>query len=543
MSISQRDDAEYPYSPKPAAVLVQPPRSIEAPAKPRPSWRFVGKWLSRLVLAAAVMLGIAVIPVGIVAYRARSQAAVIERLESLGCRVDYLGEYAYSGVDGRVRNYLRDKFGDEHFGDVFLVSALGLSPGVDASEVCNLCSRFDRLSHFDIGSESFRFDQIAKWEQLDNLSSLTIHSPSLTDDDLARIGQIPGLRMLELKAPKVTGAGLRHLSGAPVLSTLTIESLNLDGSGPVNEAGLPQLVSLTIQNSPRVRDQGIMNLGPMPELTTVTLENTPVGDDAVAHLAGSGKLLQVTLIGTQVSDRALESLSNCPELQQLYLSDANVTDAGIAMLAKCQNLSTLDISGTKVTGKGLAGPIGTDLALNLDRTDVTDEGLHDILQNQGLAEVSLQNTKVTGTGVRSLTVAGPFPVLNLAGAPLTREGIEALAKSKFPSLCLARTPIDDKALMLFMENDVLTGLDVSETKVTPEGVKAFYEARKLRLAAAGREESLYLTSDHPDIVDQYLPELGMSFPGFDPSLQPDGSLPPDASEQQSQTPPPEVNPN
>jgi hypothetical protein len=134
-------------------------------------------------------------------------------------------------------------------------------------------------------------------------------------------------------------------------------------------------------------------------------------------------------------------------------------------------------------------------------------------------------------------------VLNLAGAPLTREGIEALAKSKFPSLCLARTPIDDKALMLFMENDVLTGLDVSETKVTPEGVKAFYEARKLRLAAAGREESLYLTSDHPDIVDQYLPELGMSFPGFDPSLQPDGSLPPDASEQQSQTPPPEVNPN
>ena len=66
---------------------------------------------------------------------------------------------------------------------------------------------------------------------------------------------------------------------------------------------------------------------------------------------------------------------------------------------------------------------------------------------------------------------------------------------------------------------------------------------KMRLAAAGKEESLYLTSDHFEIVDQYLPVPGIPSPeGFDPPLQPDGSVQPEGAEPPPEAPPPEVSP-
>jgi hypothetical protein len=49
-------------------------------------------------------------------------------------------------------------------------------------------------------------------------------------------------------------------------------------------------------------------------------------------------------------------------------------------------------------------------------------------------------------------------------------------------------------------------LDVRETKVTADGVRAFYELRKQRLAASRRQEKLLVISAFKGIADQYLPE-------------------------------------
>ena len=542
MSTSQRDDVDYPYSPKPAAVLLPRGRTSDSPAMPRRSWRFLGKWLLRLASAAAVMMAIALIPVGIVGYRARSQAAAIERLESLGCRVDYLGQHLYSGLSGRWQNYVREKFGPEHFGDVFLVSAVGLDPSVDASQVCDLCSRFDRLEHFAIGSQSFRFDQIARWKQLDNLNHLTIDSPTLTDADLVRIGQMPRLNTLDLNAPKVTSAGLHHLNGAAELSVLVIDSAALDGSGAANEAGLPKLKNLTIYHSPQLRDAGIVNLGPMPELTHVTFTSSTLGDVAIKHVARGGKLYSATLSGTKITDQGLESLANGSELFSLELVGTQVSDAGVAALAACQNLNDLNVAETKVTGKGLSVLSGNNLTLRMDKCTVTDESLRDVLKVPGLADLSLEDTNVTGAGLGDLLATTSLFRINLAGTTLTREGVQSLAKSKIPSIHLARTGIDDNTLMLFADSNTISELDVRETKVTKQGVKSFYEARKKRLAAAGREESLILTCDHPEIAQQYLPD-SIPFTGDFPSPEPDGSLPPDSSEPPPDAAPTIVNPN
>jgi hypothetical protein len=63
--------------------------------------------------------------------------------------------------------------------------------------------------------------------------------------------------------------------------------------------------------------------------------------------------------------------------------------------------------------------------------------------------------------------------------------------------------------MLFADNDKLTALDVQNTSVTPDGIRAFYKTRQSRLKAAGVVESLSLNCDFPGVVASVL--------GFDPA--------------------------
>jgi hypothetical protein len=87
--------------------------------------------------------------------------------------------------------------------------------------------------------------------------------------------------------------------------------------------------------------------------------------------------------------------------------------------------------------------------------------------------------------------------------------------------------------MLFAANDHINLLDVSQTKITANGLIAFYEARKQRLEAARRPESLYVISDFADIAEQYLPDTpaGMS---ADAPVQ-------ESPDQQPAQPPPDGN--
>jgi hypothetical protein len=117
--------------------------------------------------------------------------------------------------------------------------------------------------------------------------------------------------------------------------------------------------------------------------------------------------------------------------------------------------------------------------------------------------------------------------VDLSGSALTPQGFEALARTDIPDLKLSRTSLTDQQLMLFAGNDRINLLDISQTKVTANGLIAFYEARKRRLTIAGRPESLYVTSDFADIVEEYLPDTPPGAPAEQPA-EPEPSQPPPA---------------
>jgi hypothetical protein len=67
-------------------------------------------------------------------------------------------------------------------------------------------------------------------------------------------------------------------------------------------------------------------------------------------------------------------------------------------------------------------------------------------------------------------------------------------------LKLSRTALGDDELLLFASNDVLKSFDISETKVTAEGVRKFLDARRARHASAGTGDQLFLSCDFPEII-------------------------------------------
>jgi hypothetical protein len=501
MSSGIHDDGDYPYAPQTPAILGA--HVSAAPPPTRRSFRAIFVWLGRLALLALVGVLIVLVPGGFIAYRARQQAALIGQLEALDCEVTYVRD---PDKQGQLAEWLSDWFGDEYFGEVEAVFTGNYPAGRRAPLtaegtrlVCEACRGFGNLRVFRISSNSFQFDQIASWPQLDRLEVLDIDSPLVTDADLARIGKMPRLAQLDLTCPRVTDSGFQALLDLTQLESLAIRSAKVKGTDLRAGSGFPQLTRLTLTNSPQLGDEAILALGSLPNLEDADLAGTNVGDAGVAHLASGGKL------------------------RFLCLPDAAITDEGLRPLRNCPDLYFLILKGTAVTNEGLSGLAGTSLSiLDLDKTSITDEGLQHLAALRSLSSLSLCDTKFTGVGVRYLT-GNPLSSLNVAGAALTPDGIAALAAANISDLNLAKTAVTDQELLLFAANGVLTHLDVTETKVTAAGVRAFYESRKRRLPAAGEEEMLSLISDFPDIAESFLSAPATRIPE---AGAPDASPPP-----------------
>ncbi len=493
------DDSEYPYS-------AQPPLQIIKTRRPmiRVPWRFIRHLFWRMLAIVVIALPIAAIGVGIVAYRAHRQSEIAAELSKHG--LYYVHWHEFDDYDDRVPGFLRKWLGDDFWNDIGYIN--GHAKSVEATNAfCEAFGKLPRLRGIGITSDSLTFEQLNKWPHFNRLEDLALWSPRITDDDLATIGRISTLRTLSLKSPKITDVGLARLFSLSDLKSLEIWSAQLVGSALRNERGFPHLTELTLLDSPQLNDETILSLGQMPELHEVVITECLISDRSLVHIASGGKLGSLKLNGTKV------------------------TDAGIGALA------------------------GTDLSsIELEDTEITDVGFHTLMRIPSLTFFWLSDTKITGSGASSREEGERIDLLDLNGCPLTHDGVVALANAKYSSestfsanssLWLHQTPLNDQDLMLFVNNDEIENLNVSDTKVTAAGVVAFYEARKRRLEGASQKETLTLSCDFPDAVESYLPKdefLSIDGTPLDiapPPPDPDQPPPPTTSPESYQPPPAE----
>jgi hypothetical protein len=507
MSSETLDDDEYPYKSGGSAHIF-----INSDIKP---WLWRMRWFKRLILTAVWVVGILLIFAGYVAYRAVTLALLVGELEQRGCRVQYLHER--SGQKDPLPEFLRDRLGNHVWSEVGCVSYYDFYRGgesltaEDLNVVCNTCRKFPNLRLFIIESNHFSCDQIRNWPCLDRLEELQINSTKLNDADLAIIGKMPNLKFLKLYYAKIRSEGLGSLAKLKQLEGLGIYEVEFTQSAPQVTSGFVALKHLGMENSSKFGDEGVLALGPLPSLEKVTFNRMPVGDRTLEHLVEGGKV------------------------QTLIMNDSRVTDAGLKHADKCAAQLSLHLAGSMVTNEGLKALSGLQVSsLVLGSTAVTDDGLRHIADIQGLEYLSLDDTRVSGGGVSWLDRGEPLPALHLSGAPLTQEGIAVLAKARCTVLNLSRTWIGDKELMMFAGQNDLGELNVSETKVTIEGIRAFYRARKPRL---GRDEALVVVSDFSDVAEEFVPMLrqfdpvvDIAEPPTEPGQQPDSAPEPSATQ-------------
>jgi hypothetical protein len=227
-----------------------------------------------------------------------------------------------------------------------------------------------------------------------------------------------------------------------------------------------------------IGDDGTKYL-PVSQLIDLKLDGTLIGDEGARQIAGNRNLLALNLSHTRVGDRGAEFLSELQSLETLELFRTNITDEGLAHLGKLQRLRFLQLSVNQITDRGVAhlAPL-TDLeTLSLSRTQVAGTAFANFSPESKLANLRLGGC-VTDEGALAI---GRLPRLRHVSMGSPTVTMKSLGQIRWPEslefLGLTLSGLDDEGLMRLVDCPKLELLWISRTKVTPQGVQRFQQAR------------------------------------------------------------------
>jgi hypothetical protein len=148
----------------------------------------------------------------------------------------------------------------------------------------------------------------------------------------------------------------------------------------------------------------------------------------------------------------LGELKRLRAIRRFDFFDATGTDLSDEHIPELRAFNALRLKGTKIGDTGLAQLAGAELR-----------------------ELSVADTRVGDEGIRSLGPHEGLAVLDLSGTRVGHNGIEALIRNTVHGVCaetlnLSRTTVGDADMPLLACLRELHYLDLSDTKITDEGL-------------------------------------------------------------------------
>ena len=114
--------------------------------------------------------------------------------------------------------------------------------------------------------------------------------------------------------------------------------------------------------------------------------------------------------------------------------------------------------------------------LDVSSTPITDESMDVVVRIRMLSVLSARNTVLSDEGVAKLSDSSQLWMIQLDGTRITDRSLGVVAElPNLQRLSVGNTQVTDAGLSHF-NGKQLRWLDISETKVTEEGVAAFREA-------------------------------------------------------------------
>ena len=145
----------------------------------------------------------------------------------------------------------------------------------------------------------------------------------------------------------------------------------------------------------------------------------------------------------------IERLTELPELKHLHLASVGLANSDLISISKLSSLESLWINYNPLDDEGCVrvGALTQLKKLNLGWTNVGDKTVEAIASLDQLEELDLSNTSITNCAAKSLA------------------GLQQLK-----SLVLHSTIVDDKAIEWLSQLQCITSIDVTDTKLSQEGV-------------------------------------------------------------------------
>ncbi len=235
-------------------------------------------------------------------------------------------------------------------------------------------------------------------------------------------------------------------------------------------------------------------------------------DESERHIT---KLKEIHVSGVQESTGQKESDSDIAAREaiekhlqdtSMSLSGFDLTDKGLSSISKMKRLQRLDLSYTRVSSNALQYLTQLPLNdLNLSETSVGDDGMEYLAKIPTLTNLILAQTEV---GDRGLLLLKPLSLADLAltTTKVTDQGITHLeGQRKMWKLCLGDTQVTDECLPSIAKIESLSWLELGETAVTIDGLKALRDHKNLA--------SLLLSNCN--LSDSDVQQLANMFPKLD----------------------------
>jgi hypothetical protein len=163
-------------------------------------------------------------------------------------------------------------------------------------------------------------------------------------------------------------------------------------------------------------------------------------------------VVAVNLNDTKVSDADLGVIGKLRRTKRLALNRTDVSDAGLASFSGMSELDYLGLAQTKVTSNGIRclRPPKSSSVVTLENTSVDDNALPNL---SGCAELGLDGTRITSHGLKQLNSCQNLILLSIR-----------------------RTAVDDEAVPILAQFTTLQWLNLTDTKISGEGLLALRKA-------------------------------------------------------------------
>ena len=201
----------------------------------------------------------------------------------------------------------------------------------------------------------------------------------------------------------------------------------------------------------------------------------PADDDMVRSLCWLKKLEGLSLVRSSVTDEGLSYLTSLPLLHRLSLVGTRITTAGLKKLSRLPSLRWLDLSDVTISDWDALADFESLHFLRIKSSTLDDEGLRQLAHG-------MKQRGAKRFGTLRLDV-------HLAGAPITDEGLKALATiGTLMSLRIDGTEITEAGLLELAKAPMLRNIVIWNGKLTREGVEKLAKARpKLHVGFNGKQ--------------------------------------------------------